>query len=149
MSGYNLCPIFSDIARVLMYSFQDHLQPVLTGFLRFFAVPVRGSCILKLSGTGPVRDPSKKGNRTEIGPDFKALVLSPIFLPPLFPFLLRCVDSSTLALGGGVMVVAVVVVVVVLVEVFLVVARSSLWLLSLLWLWLRSEEHTSELQSLV
>jgi hypothetical protein len=44
--------------------------------LRFFAVPVRGSWILKLSGTGPVRGPSKKGNRTETGPDFKALKLS-------------------------------------------------------------------------
>ena len=71
--SHNLCPIFSDIARVLMYSFRDQLQPVLTGFLRFFAVPVCGSCILKLSGTGPVRGPSKKGNRTETGPDFKAL----------------------------------------------------------------------------
>ena len=56
-----------------MYSFRDQLQPVLTSFLRFFAVPVCGSCILKLSGTGPVRGPSKKGNRTETGPDFKAL----------------------------------------------------------------------------
>ena len=58
-----------------MYSFRDQLQPVLTSFLWFFAVPVRGSCILKLSGTGPVRGPSKKGNRTETGPDFKALSL--------------------------------------------------------------------------
>ena len=57
-----------------MYSFRDQLQPVLTGFLRFFAVPVRSSCILKLYVTGPVRGPSKKGNRTETGPDFKALV---------------------------------------------------------------------------
>ena len=71
--SYNFCPIFTDIARVLMYSFRDQLQPVLTGFLRFFAVPVRGSCILKLSGTGPVRGPSKKSNRTETGLDFKAL----------------------------------------------------------------------------
>jgi hypothetical protein len=36
--------------------------------------PVRGSWILKLSGTGPVRGPSKKGNRIETGPGFKALV---------------------------------------------------------------------------
>ena len=72
--SHNVCPIFSDIARVLMYSFRDQLQPVLTGFLRFFAVPVRGSCILKLSGTSPVRGPFKKGNRTETGPDFKALM---------------------------------------------------------------------------
>ena len=36
-------------------------------------VPVHGSCILKLSGTGPVCGPSKKGNRTETRPDFKAL----------------------------------------------------------------------------
>ena len=57
-----------------MYSFRDQLQPVLTGFLQFFAVPVRGFCILKLSGTGPVRSPSKKDNRTETGPDFKALI---------------------------------------------------------------------------
>jgi hypothetical protein len=51
--------------------------PVTTGFfrffLRFFAVPVCGSWILKLYGTGPVRDPSKKGTRSETGPDFKAL----------------------------------------------------------------------------
>ena len=72
--SHNLCPIFTDIARVLMYSFRDQLQPVLTGFLRFFAVAVHGSCILKLSGTGPVRSPSKKGNRTKTGPDFKALL---------------------------------------------------------------------------
>ena len=44
-------------------------------FLWFFVVPVCGSCILKPSGTGPVRGPSKKGNRTETGPDFKALSL--------------------------------------------------------------------------
>ena len=72
--SHNLCLIFTDIARVLMYSFRDQLQPVLTGFLQFFAVPVRGFCILKLSGTGPVRSPSKKDNRTETGPDFKALI---------------------------------------------------------------------------
>jgi hypothetical protein len=36
-------------------------------------VPVRGSWILKLSGTGPVCGPSKKGNGTGTGPDFKAL----------------------------------------------------------------------------
>ena len=48
-------------------------RPVTTGFLRFFAVLVHGSWILKLSGTGPVRGPSKKGNRTETRPDFKAL----------------------------------------------------------------------------
>ena len=74
MSAYNLCPIFTNIARVLLYSFRDQLQPVSTGFLWFFAVPVHGSCILKLSGTGPVCGPSKKGNRTETGPDFKALI---------------------------------------------------------------------------
>jgi hypothetical protein len=47
--------------------------PVTTVFLRFFAVLVRGSWILKLYGTVQVRGPSKKGNRTETGPDFKAL----------------------------------------------------------------------------
>jgi hypothetical protein len=55
-------------------SFRDQLRPVFCGFLRFFAVPVRGSWILKLSETGPVRGPFKKGNRTETGPDFKALI---------------------------------------------------------------------------
>ena len=49
-------------------------RPVTTSFDRFFAVPVRGSCILKLSRTCPVCGPSKKGNRTETGPDFKALI---------------------------------------------------------------------------
>ena len=62
------------MARVLLYSFRDRLRPVTTGFLRFFAVLVRSPWILKLSGTGPVRGPSKKGNRTETGPDFKALL---------------------------------------------------------------------------
>ena len=80
MSDYNLfsqrIPSFANLARVLLYSFRDRLRPVMTGFLRFFAVPVRGSCILKPSGTGPVRGPSKKGNRTETGPDFKALGLN-------------------------------------------------------------------------
>jgi hypothetical protein len=50
------------------------LGPVTSCFLRFFAVPVCGSWILKLSGTGLVRGPPKKSNRTETGPDFKALV---------------------------------------------------------------------------
>ena len=48
-------------------------RPVTTSFNWFIAVPVHGSDILKLSGTGSVRGPSKKGNRTETGPDFKAL----------------------------------------------------------------------------
>ena len=48
-------------------------RPVTTSFNRFFAVPVHSSCILKLSGTGPVCGPSKKGNRTETGLDFKTL----------------------------------------------------------------------------
>ena len=47
----------------------------MTGFLRFFAVLVCGSWILKLSETGLVRGPSKKSNRTETGPDFKALLM--------------------------------------------------------------------------
>ena len=53
-------------------------RPVTTSFDRFFAVAVHSSCVLKLSGTGPVRGPSKKGNRTETGPDFKALYLTPM-----------------------------------------------------------------------
>ena len=48
-------------------------RPVTTSFDGFFVVQVHGSCILKLSGTGLVSSPSKKGNRTETGPDFKAL----------------------------------------------------------------------------
>ena len=48
-------------------------RPVTTSFDRFFAVLVHNSCILKLSGTSPVCSPSKKGNRTETGLDFKAL----------------------------------------------------------------------------
>ena len=48
-------------------------RSVITSFNQFFAVPVHSSCILKLSGTGLVRDPSKKGYRTESRPDFKAL----------------------------------------------------------------------------
>ena len=75
MSGYNL------FSQLMSYFFRYSTcfnvfipRPVTTSFDRFFAVPVRGSCILKLSGTGPVHGPSKKGNRTETGPDFKALV---------------------------------------------------------------------------
>ena len=54
-------------------------RPVTTSFDRFFVffffftVLVHGPCILKLSGTGLVHGPSKKGNRTETGLDFKAL----------------------------------------------------------------------------
>ena len=74
MSGYNL---FSQLMSYFYrYSTCFNVfipRPVTTSFLRFFAVPVCGSCILKLSGTGPVRGPSKKGNRTGTGPDFKAL----------------------------------------------------------------------------
>ena len=44
-----------------------------TSYNQFFAVPVSSSCILKLSGTGPVCGPSKKDNRTETRLDFKAL----------------------------------------------------------------------------
>ena len=74
MSGYNL------FSHLMSYFYRYSTcfivfipRPVATSFDRFFAVPVHGSCILKLSGTGPVRGPSKKGNRTETGPDFKAL----------------------------------------------------------------------------
>jgi hypothetical protein len=40
---------------------------VTTGFLRFFSVPVRGPCILKISRTGPVPVLLKKAR--EPGPD--------------------------------------------------------------------------------
>ena len=75
MSGHNL---FSQLMSYFYrYSTCFNVfipRPVTTSFLRFFAVPVRGSCILKLSGTSPVCGPSKKGNRTKTGPDFKALI---------------------------------------------------------------------------
>ena len=79
-----------------MYSSRDQLQPVSTGFLRFFAVPVCGSCILKLSGTGPVRGPSKKGNRTETRPDFKALVLQPLSVLHRVPFVVLWISGENL-----------------------------------------------------
>ena len=49
---------------------------VTTSFDRFFVVPVHGSCILNLSGTGPVCGPSIKGNITETG-DEQAPRLAP------------------------------------------------------------------------
>ena len=77
MSGYNL------LSQLISYFYRYSTcfnvfisRPVTTSFDQFFAVfavPVHGSCILKLSRTGPVCGPSKKGNRTETGPDFKAL----------------------------------------------------------------------------
>ena len=77
MSGYNLfLQLMSYFYRYSTCFIVFIPRPVTTSFDRFFAVfavPVHGSCILKLSGTGPVRGPSKKGNRTETGPDFKAL----------------------------------------------------------------------------
>ena len=74
MSAYNLfSQLMSYFCRYSTYFIVFIPRPVTTSFLRFFAVPVHGSCILKLSGTGPVRGPSKKDNRTETGPDFKAL----------------------------------------------------------------------------
>jgi hypothetical protein len=74
MSDYNLLlQLMSEICLSSMCFTVFIPGPVTTGFLLFFAVPVRGSWILKLSGTGPVCGPSKKGYRTETGPDFKAL----------------------------------------------------------------------------
>ena len=58
-----------------MYLLQNRLRPVWTGFLRFFAVLVRGPWFLKLSGTGPVCGLSPKGLRTGTGPDLEALYL--------------------------------------------------------------------------
>ena len=65
-------------------------------FFFFFAVAVSGSWILKLSGTSLVHDPSKKGNRTETGPDLKALFT--VDNNPFVNFKFTCqinVDSCT------------------------------------------------------
>lgn len=62
-----LSPFFTGLNQILMYSVHDWLQPVWTSFLRFFAVPVHGSWVLKISRTGPGPGPSKKGKKT--GPD--------------------------------------------------------------------------------
>ena len=65
-------------------------------FFFFFAVAVSGYWILKLSGTGLVYDPSKKGNRTETGPDLKALFT--VDNNPFVNFKFTCqinVDSCT------------------------------------------------------
>ena len=45
----------------------DWFEPVWTGFLRFFPVPVRSFWILGSSRTGPVFGPSKNSKKT--GPD--------------------------------------------------------------------------------
>jgi hypothetical protein len=55
----------------------DQFGPVFCGFLQFRS----SSWILKLSGTGPVCGPSKKGNGTGTGPDFKALFAKRLTLP--------------------------------------------------------------------
>ena len=60
-------PFFTGISHILMYSVQDRSGPVWTGFLRFFAVPVRGSGVLEYSRTGPGPGPAKNGQKT--GPD--------------------------------------------------------------------------------
>ena len=75
MPAQQVLPIWHAFYYIHSETSYDQLRPVTTGFLRFFAVLVHGSWILKLSGTGLVRGPSKKGNRTETGPDFKALVV--------------------------------------------------------------------------
>ena len=74
MSAYNLfLQLMSYFCRYRTYFIVFIPRPVTTSFLRFFVVPVHNSYILKLSGTSPVRGPSKKDNRTETGLDFKAL----------------------------------------------------------------------------
>ena len=65
MSDYNLLSHhMSEFCRYGTHFIIFILRPVTTSynwFLQFFVVLVRGSWILKLSGTGPVRGPSKKG----------------------------------------------------------------------------------------
>ena len=74
MSAYNLSShLMSYFYRYSTCFIVFLLRPVTTSFNWFFAVPVHGFCILKLSETGPVCGPSKKGNRSKTGPDFKAL----------------------------------------------------------------------------
>ena len=53
-----------------MFSALDWFKPVLTGFLRFFPVPVRFFWILEIPRTGPVLGPSKNSEKTGTGPDF-------------------------------------------------------------------------------
>ena len=67
-------PDFAGICLILMYLLQNQLRPVWTGFLRFFAILVRGPWFLKLSGTGLVRSSSLEGLRTGTGPDLEALI---------------------------------------------------------------------------
>ena len=74
MTAYNLfSQIMSYFCRYSTCFIVFIPRPVTTSFDRFFAVLVHNSCILKLSGTGPVRGPSKKGNRTKTELDSKAL----------------------------------------------------------------------------
>jgi hypothetical protein len=82
MSGYNsfLQPM-SEFYRSSTHYIVFILRLVTTSLDRFFAVPIRGSWILKLSGTGPVCGPSKKGNGTGTGPDFKALGRTSVYKP--------------------------------------------------------------------
>ena len=76
MSDYNLfSQLMSYFCRYSTHFVAFIPRPVTTSFDRFFVVLVHGSCILKLSGTELVRNPSKKGNRTKTGLDFKALGL--------------------------------------------------------------------------
>jgi hypothetical protein len=74
MSDYNVFP------QTMSYFCQSSTcfivfipRPVTTSL-----VPVCGSWILKLSETGPVHGPSKKGNRTKIGRDLKALNITSV-----------------------------------------------------------------------
>ena len=58
-------------------------------------VLVHGSCILKLSGTGMVCGPSNKGNRTETGPDFKALTTEAVLnFEIMEPVMCRCFSAQ-------------------------------------------------------
>ena len=76
MSDYNLfSQHMSNFCRSSTCSIIFIPRLVTTSFLQFFAVLVRGSCILKPFETGPVCGPSEKGNKTETGPDFKALLM--------------------------------------------------------------------------
>ena len=84
MSAYNLfSQPMSFFCQYSMCFIVFILRPVTTSFNQFQQVFCgSGPRFLKFSETGLVHGPSKKGNRTKTGPDFKAL--PPISSPKVF-----------------------------------------------------------------
>ena len=67
---YQLCPIFASFSLSRLHYNVYSTGLVATSFLRFYAVPVLGPWVLKLSGTGPGLSLSKKGKKIETRLDF-------------------------------------------------------------------------------